>query len=180
MRNAFSRPPAQIPPGPYHPSFPSLCRGFDSPRSLKGKLKLCHTFCFCNPAGLHRLSLNHYRIWFSARPIHDTSGKGFPDKREVVSSILTRPKTLIHSLVRSYEKPSCNHHRQNSVDCGQIVNKNIHLIARFVAVTTQSGLVSPYHKTTYNVPSTQRKRGGVYTNCRQKILHFAFGRGCSS
>ena len=102
-----------------------------------------------------------------------------PDKREVVSSILTRPisNLLLRKHLRTAPRGAV---LLFAVDCTQIVNKNVHLIARFVAVTTRSRLASPYHKTTYNAPSTQRKRGGVYTNCRQKILQLVSGRGFSA
>ncbi len=145
--------------------------------------KSCHILCFCDPVRHHRLSLNHYQAKFSVRLNHGASAKGFPDKREVVSSILTRPILVNPFQVRRYKQFSSKHFQKSRLKtshCTRIVSKKFHRLSSFELNLHRPSHLIPCPKITYRTPFRRQNRGTLHLNCTQKYSHIAFGRGFSS
>ena len=135
-----------------------------------------------NPAlliGKHLPSLIHYRKWISDSQTYETPPWFVPDKREVVSSILTRPIFVNPFLRTCYVAFSGRRHRTNSpktADCELIVSKNFRCFVHFGIKFSCSDSITPFQDITYGTLLYQRKLCEVCVNCEQKLSHLIFGR----
>jgi hypothetical protein len=123
----------------------------------------------------HLISTIDLRLWVSARQLHETSGSIAPDKREVVSSILTRPisNLLSRKHLRTAPRGAV---LSFAVDCDRSVSKNYGRFACFLAGSVFLCHVMSYQIATYGTSLERRKLREVCINCEQKFSRPVSGR----